>query len=173
MSIPTRSAIPTTYAGVNFRSRLEARWAAFFDLVGWKWTYEPVDGDGYIPDFLIHGARPFFVEVGPVATEDEYRAKAAKPLQHPERPTLVVGVSYQMSRGDEHDPSPAGLIVNEFPASSSIGPAFWDVCDRGDLTYFGDDVARPCGHGWSAHVPYANLDDLWAQATNVVQWQPR
>jgi hypothetical protein len=25
-------AIPTTYAGVNFRSRLEARYAAFFDI---------------------------------------------------------------------------------------------------------------------------------------------
>lgn len=33
-------AIPTTYAGVNFRSRLEARWAAFFDLCGWKYTLE-------------------------------------------------------------------------------------------------------------------------------------
>jgi hypothetical protein len=25
-------AHPTRYAGVNFRSRLEAKWAAFFDL---------------------------------------------------------------------------------------------------------------------------------------------
>ncbi|MEA2669684.1 MAG: hypothetical protein QOJ33_2618, partial [Chloroflexota bacterium] len=30
-------AIPTTYDGVNFRSRLEAKWAAFFDLLGWRW----------------------------------------------------------------------------------------------------------------------------------------
>ena len=29
------AAIPTTYSGVVFRSRLEARWAAFFDLCGW------------------------------------------------------------------------------------------------------------------------------------------
>jgi hypothetical protein len=26
-------AIPTIYQGVEYRSRLEARWAAFFDLV--------------------------------------------------------------------------------------------------------------------------------------------
>ena len=32
----TIKAIPTTYAGVRFRSRLEARWAAFFDLCGWS-----------------------------------------------------------------------------------------------------------------------------------------
>ena len=29
-----RAGIPTTYANTNFRSRLEARWAALFDLAG-------------------------------------------------------------------------------------------------------------------------------------------
>lgn len=51
--MPTFAAIPTMYAGVQFRSRLEAKWAAFFDLIGWKWEYEPFDLPGYIPDFLI------------------------------------------------------------------------------------------------------------------------
>ena len=59
-------AIPTKYAGVQFRSRLEARWAAFFDLIGWKWEYEPFDLDGYIPDFLLTDfLRPTIVEVKP------------------------------------------------------------------------------------------------------------
>jgi hypothetical protein len=31
----------TRYNGVNFRSRLEAKWAAFFDLAGWSWEYQP------------------------------------------------------------------------------------------------------------------------------------
>src|SRR5580658_3875763 len=47
------AAHPTTYAGVNFRSRLEARWAAFFNLLGWQWEYEPVDLEGWVPDFEI------------------------------------------------------------------------------------------------------------------------
>lgn len=46
-------AIPTAYKGIKFRSRLEARWAAMFDLIGWKWEYEPVDLAGYIPDFVM------------------------------------------------------------------------------------------------------------------------
>lgn len=46
-------AIPTLYNGVQFRSRLEARWAAMFDLLEWRWEYEPIDLDGYIPDFII------------------------------------------------------------------------------------------------------------------------
>lgn len=51
--MPTFAAIPTMYAGVQFRSRLEARWAAFFDLAGWRWEYEPFDLEGYIPDFRV------------------------------------------------------------------------------------------------------------------------
>lgn len=46
---------PTTYADVRFRSRLEARWAAFFDLAGWKWEYEPLDLKGWVPDFVLKG----------------------------------------------------------------------------------------------------------------------
>ncbi|NJO82415.1 MAG: hypothetical protein HC828_06055 [Blastochloris sp.] len=34
-------AIPTTYQGYRFRSRIEARWAVFFDALGIRWVYEP------------------------------------------------------------------------------------------------------------------------------------
>jgi hypothetical protein len=46
----------TIYNGIEFRSRLEARWAAFFDLIadsGLVWEYEPIDLDGWTPDFRI------------------------------------------------------------------------------------------------------------------------
>jgi hypothetical protein len=64
----TIEAIPTTYKGVQFRSRLEARWAVFFDFVGIKWQYEPrvldVSWDSvYIPDFwLPHPIEDFAAE---------------------------------------------------------------------------------------------------------------
>jgi hypothetical protein len=67
-------AIPTRYNGVKFRSRLEARWAAFFEQCGWPWEYEPFDLEGWIPDFLIKGASPCLVEVKPITwrhTSDE------------------------------------------------------------------------------------------------------
>lgn len=66
-----RTGIPTTFQHQNFRSRLEARWAAFFDLIGWSWIYEPYDLNGYIPDFLVMGKAPFLVEVKPAATFEE------------------------------------------------------------------------------------------------------
>lgn len=33
--------IETVYKGYRFRSRLEARWAVFFDAQGIEWEYEP------------------------------------------------------------------------------------------------------------------------------------
>lgn len=55
--------IPTTYRGINFRSRAEACWAAFFDHLEWTWSYEPIDLAGYIPDFLVAGHEQTLVEV--------------------------------------------------------------------------------------------------------------
>ena len=51
--------IPTVYKGYRFRSRLEARWAVFFDACGAKWEYEPEGfdlGNGiyYLPDFVVY-----------------------------------------------------------------------------------------------------------------------
>ena len=50
--------IETEYKGYKFRSRLEARWAVFFDEIGVTWEYEKegydLDGDWYLPDFFVH-----------------------------------------------------------------------------------------------------------------------
>ena len=51
--------IKTFYKGIEFRSRLEARWARFFDACGVRWDYEQEgyelgNGRRYLPDFLIH-----------------------------------------------------------------------------------------------------------------------
>lgn len=59
-------AKPTMYRDTMFRSRLEARWAAFFDLSGWLWEYEPFDLLGWTPDFRLQAATPILVEVKPI-----------------------------------------------------------------------------------------------------------
>lgn len=53
-------AIETKYKGYRFRSRLEARWAVFFDALGLQWEYEPEgfdlgDAGWYLPDFRVRG----------------------------------------------------------------------------------------------------------------------
>ena len=54
----TIKAIETEYNGYKFRSRLEARWAVFFDAAGIEYQYEPEgvetsDGEKYLPDFYL------------------------------------------------------------------------------------------------------------------------
>jgi hypothetical protein len=51
------------------RSRLEAKWAAL-DQVRWRWEYEPIDFDGWIPDFVLLGRKQVFVDVKPIFERD-------------------------------------------------------------------------------------------------------
>lgn len=51
-------AIETEYKGILFRSRLEARWAIFFDAFNLEWVYEPdcfllSNNQKYTPDFYL------------------------------------------------------------------------------------------------------------------------
>lgn len=73
---------PTTYAGVTFRSRLEARWAVFLDahfLVN-DWLYEPRtyrlnNGWEYTPDFLYTlGDWKIYLEIKPELPNEGYLA---------------------------------------------------------------------------------------------------
>lgn len=75
--------IETHYADCRFRSRLEARWAVFFDHLGITWQYEPQgfklpDDSCYLPDFLVHPGTPreFWFEVKGVHPASEELTKA-------------------------------------------------------------------------------------------------
>lgn len=61
-------AIETLYAGYRMRSRLEARWAVFFDALAIPWQYElegfHVGEQCYLPDFWLSGLR-LWAEVKP------------------------------------------------------------------------------------------------------------
>lgn len=68
----------TEYKGYRFRSRLEARWAVYFDACGLKWEYEKEgfnlpDGTSYLPDFWLPQVR-MWAEVKP----DEFSVAEAK-----------------------------------------------------------------------------------------------
>lgn len=56
--------IETVYNGYRFRSRLEARWAVFFDSFGIPYEYEPegyvlLSGEAYLPDFYLPWFKAF------------------------------------------------------------------------------------------------------------------
>lgn len=178
-------AITTLYRDIEYRSRLEARWAAFFDRISWEHTYEPFDGDGYIPDFLIHGEAPLLVEVKPAVTETDYRAPIEKVstglARHWQRDILIVGtnpVSGLPSAWREH---PSAGLLGEW---GEIGdwyfqPANWSLCTDCPTAHIGvwHDTGyyaiRPCmgGRGdqaWNTgrHI----IAEAWADACNRVKW---
>lgn len=69
-------AIETTYKGYRFRSRLEARWAVFFDALGVPYEYELQGYDLgeaglYLPDFYLPTINLFVEVKGRSPTQDE------------------------------------------------------------------------------------------------------
>ena len=117
--------IETEYKGDRFRSRLEARWAVFFDACRVKWEYEPEgyvlpNGQWYLPDFLLHDVtfnhasysegNDLFVEVkGKMTAED-----ASKILQFAFPPE---------ARGDERwipDKMNPLLVVGNIPDGETM-----------------------------------------------------
>jgi hypothetical protein len=70
--------IETKWKGYRFRSRLEARWAVFFNRVRLSWEYEPEgfvlpSGGRYLPDFRIRTPQgnTIWYEVKPTNGDEE------------------------------------------------------------------------------------------------------
>lgn len=178
-------SIQTIYRGIEYRSRLEARWAAFFDHIGWEHTYEPFDGDGYIPDFLIHGDFPLIIEVKPAQSLADYQAatdKADRGLWNvwPDDRVLVVGVSPLPVFAGPHDAPPAGLLRE---SDGTWGLGLWHngsdpvgVCHEyqsyacSPTNYYD---GNPSGDAWLNRRMIEDLHSAWATAINDVKWRGR
>lgn len=119
--------IETRYKGYRFRSRLEARWAVFFDALGIEWEYEPEgfeldDGTRYLPDFLLHRVwcgESVFVEVkaGPGSKERDWE-KAKKLSAH--KPILLLAGAPRENRTDV-------LCEPDVAKDFQEGAYYWDV----------------------------------------------
>ena len=141
---PKLKVIETEYKGYKFRSRLEARWAVFFDACGVKWEYEPEGfnlGDGlyYLPDFLLHdviyrynqcdSVIDLWVEVKGQMTDQDWRKIEKFTYANP-------AYSYsnehrELQRQGYFRTNPL-LVLSRIPD----GMAFWDICsDIEDINY--------------------------------------
>lgn len=88
-------AIETLYDGYRFRSRLEARWAVFFNALKMKYIYEPEgfrfsDGTMYLPDFFLPETKTFFEVKGIL---DELDLHKVNLLALESRKPVVIGKS--------------------------------------------------------------------------------
>ena len=74
-------AIPIKIDGIQFRSKLEARWYLFMKRLGWHIEYEPdIEGlNGWIPDYKIIGKdKKILVDVKPIDKVEDWE-------KHPDR----------------------------------------------------------------------------------------
>lgn len=156
---------PTSYKGVNFRSRLEATWAAFFETCGIRCEYEPFDLDGWTPDFLIHSTRSVLVEVKPLLfgtsgwREDiEMARDAAGKVGSNE--ALILGVSpfltpVRWSEPRKEKQCQIGVFLGKTPGYAYITE--------------GQKVHHECIDDPSVRVDYTKF---WKIAKNRTQWKP-
>lgn len=129
--------IETYYNGFRFRSRLEARWAVFFDAMKIPYEYEPEgykfeDDTLYLPDFRIQVRHrsytdewePVFVEIkGLMSPRDKQKIEKLSEYY----PVIVLGELPANEKGyfdwfHEHDGfhSYRYMDGDEYPAAFSI-----------------------------------------------------
>jgi hypothetical protein len=191
------AGIPTKFQGIQFRSRLEAKWAAFFKNIGIIFEYEPFDAAGYIPDFLLMGSRPLLVEVKPLQSIQEMvlvlKRTVRKCAAHWQGDIIILGVSPEIQDKQRNDGweswqnQVAGLMAEDsFPDQAAlsdryaIGIGRWFMCGMCEkinilhsmMSYDG----RPCGH-WMGRGHVGALSPLlihapWREAHNETQWNP-
>lgn len=106
--------IETTYKGYRFRSRLEARWAIFYDKIGINWEYEtdrvPTDAGHYLPDFTIHTeAGKFYHEVKPAYRMSEFALQS-------------VYMAGKMDARHDYRPQPDRRAIDEWSAEEEPEP---------------------------------------------------
>jgi hypothetical protein len=172
---------------------LEAKYAAFFDSLGWSFQYEPFETYGYIPDFLIDGTNPLLVEIKPAVNYGELSRAIRKAetglagiwehgvLLLPANPmSFVIDEEKSMGLLGEFDPGdqqPKGrLYWNQW----SWGTGYWETClacgAYGIYSGMNGNSRPGCGHPAEAGSSVLDKDGeeyiskAWAKAGNEVQW---
>jgi hypothetical protein len=168
-------AIPTMYRGVMMRSRLEARWAATFDALGWPWVYEPADLEWYVPDFaLTFEPAPIAVEIKPDLELADLRTYARRMVGAGWNAELlvlgsrmhaddIIGIHGELGTGPD-------VELGEAKVFRCISCGLVSLLNDG-----GGWRCRVSGcYGGNAHVGSlepGELEAIWAAAGNRVQWR--
>lgn len=147
-------AIETIYKGYRFRSRLEARWAVFFDAMGIAWQYEPqgyvLPGDVcYLPDFLLTDCATWIEVKGSDSALDRSLMQLA-----------AVNLPQIPCRGES---GPSLMILGPIPepVAEDVGDWGWVELDRSEESY----VSRG---GFGSFLK--NMRPWWHDGNNSESW---
>lgn len=184
--------IPTKYKARQYRSRLEARWAAMFDLLKWHVEYEPCDFNGWIPDFVIQEYQNTFVEVKPLCVSHE----PGLVIQKIDRSgcgdeCLIVGMALYEYYGPgnplfgwlregaaEAEGEWAAAVMGRWRSSKQESKARLRTDPPTEVIgfchssrSFRDRITGGYDGGSFGSELAADAWDLWAEAGNLVQWR--
>lgn len=182
---PHHAGIATFYRGTQFRSRIEAIWAAFFDKCDWPWEYEPVDLLGYIPDFILtFPHEPVLVEVKSCMTVEELGTYSKKVTDSGWRGDFLI-VGGRLFEDTVYQRPSIGLLYQASPGpDGDDGPpwqsdALLHVCGKCKSVSFhhadGGWHCASCGVS-DGRKPLSFIDEewvlkAWRDARNLVQWK--
>lgn len=165
-------AIETTYGGILFRSRLEARWAVFMDAMNVRYVYEPEAYDlgdcCYLPDFWLPDLNTF-LEIKPVVPTEAESRKAVRLAEDSNSrviilfgsPGYVTDAALPMWWADqEHAFSVSPYNSEVFYGGGDCGYCWCQcsVCGMAGLEYEGRGSRLTCGCNGFDH--FVNTPDL-------------
>lgn len=130
---------PTTFKGIDYRSKLEAKWAAFFDALDVRVEYEPQgfmfhdpvgQSISYRPDFYF----PEFEAWGEVKPVAPTRAESAKAEMLSKNTHQAV---YIFIGPPQNDVGQVWIYDPEFQDDEVLF-AHCDTCHQGGFAYYGN-----------------------------------
>lgn len=157
-------AIPTHYDGHHFRSRLEARWAVFFNHLEIPYEYEregyDLDGVRYLPDFWLPDQQSFVEVKGELPTEVDQKKARLLALASGKPVYIFIGEIFPY---DETNPRCTDILgwrtreqfriplIIRWPVEADVVCSItynWcecPYCGMLDVAYEGDVEDLPCG----------------------------
>ncbi len=173
----------TKYKNIFFRSRTEARWAVFFDVIGYRWQYEEEgyllsSNEGYLPDFklLLPDDSIFYAEVKHYEFDDlgdEKIITLRKFCRESDVPLLILPGTpeyraYNLIFPDHNDNSFCAALFQDYTPYIRIADEYWfrylvmdsngrfmlDVDDRSARKSFGRKYVEAIYTARSAHFEH-------------------
>jgi hypothetical protein len=183
-------AIPIKINGIQFRSKLEAKWYLFMKKLEWNIEYEPLELEGingWIPDFIIIGKnKKILVDVKPINSQEEWEKHpdyekiieksgfkktnyeililgSSLKLNFDDTCTIGFGIHHQMQKDIDNN---ICLFVSEAVFTSH----------NGFLPYSADWTCRVSGKVGKSYVfcndfKYEYFEKIWNECGSELQWK--
>ena len=185
--------IPTKIDGIQFRSKLEARWYLFMKELEWHIEYEPqeIEGiNGWIPDFIIIGNnKKILVDVKPIYSLNEwneshpsYKKILESGIKNTEYELLIVGASFDLGG------NAFGILYEHFLNSETQTGSDCFEFSGGTVFTFDENSFMygflPYDYNWECritgesgklylfdgHHKYDELKIIWNECGSKLQW---